>query len=204
MDIYLIRHGECCNVSIAFFDTEKNTMDPPLTEKGMRQAAKLADRCKGIGFDRIVSSDLSRARQTAEQLKIASSCDLSIDPSFREIDMGDIHTKPWEDYPELYAKWRLHLEDLPYPNGENGEDVWNRCRIQLARLLETQYKKIAIVCHGGTIRSILCGVLGIPQHKRFYLGFPLENCSITMIRYGESEKKFYLHTLNDFLHLHDL
>ncbi|MDR1001281.1 MAG: histidine phosphatase family protein [Clostridiales bacterium] len=201
MEIYLIRHGECYNSTIEYYDAEKKTMNPPLTYKGMMQAEKLAVRCKTIGFDMIISSDLLRAVQTAEKIKIVTSCEFSTTPAFREIDMGAIYVKSWDNYPDLYAQWVLHNQDLPYPDGENGEDIWSRCKTQLESLIATHNKKIAIVCHGGTIRSIICGVLGIPQQKRFYLGLLLENCSISIIRYSEKEKRFYLHTFNDFSHI---
>jgi len=171
-----------------------------LSDKGVAQAKKLAIRCKSIGFERIVSSDLSRAVQTAEILVSYAPCGLSADPAFREIDMGDVSAS-WDAYPDVYAQWVLHQEDIPYPNGENGRDVWSRCRISLEKLIALRHKKIAIVSHGGAIRSIVCGVLGIPQQKRFFLGAPLENCSISLIRYDEADKKFYLHAFNDFSHL---
>ena len=177
-------------------------MNPPLTKNGIAQAINLAVGCKSIGFDIIISSDLSRAVQTAEKLKSIASCEFVICPAFREIDMGDIYIKSWNDYPDLYARWILHNDDIPYPNGENGEDVWNRCKTQLDNLVKNQYKKVAIVCHGGTIRSIICGILDIPQQKRFFLGFPLENCSISIIKYNEKDKRFYLHTLNDITNMY--
>ena len=201
MDIFLIRHGECYNSSIEHYDIDKKTMNPPLTEKGLMQAEKLAVRCKNFGFDLIVSSDLSRAIQTAEKMIALAPCELSISSDYREIDMGDVYTKSWNDYPDIYAQWVLHNEDIPYPNGENGEDVWNRCKGQIEKVIAAQHDKIAIVCHGGTIRSIVCGVLDIPQQKRFYLGLPPENCSISIIKHNEKDKKFYLHTFNDFSHI---
>lgn len=201
MDLYLIRHGECYNSSIQYYDVEKKTMNPPLTEKRIEQATRLAARCRGVGFDAILSSDLTRALQTAERIAAAEPEEVQILPAFREIDMGEIYKESWSSYPALYAEWLLHNEDLPYPNGENGADVWNRCKPALDEILEQQYKKVAIVTHGGTIRSILCGVLGIPQQKRFYLGSPLENCSITVLNYNEAEQRFYLHVLNDSSHL---
>ena len=53
MDIFLIRHGECYDSSIEHYNTAKKTMDPPLTDKGIWQAEKLASRCKNFGFDRV-------------------------------------------------------------------------------------------------------------------------------------------------------
>jgi alpha-ribazole phosphatase len=142
MDIYLIRHGESYNSSIEHYDYEKKTMNPPLTKKGVIQAENLAMRCKSIGFDMIISSDLLRAEQTAERILSVAPCDFFTNSAFREIDMGGIHTKSWNDYPELYSQWVLHNEDVPYPKGENGENVWHRCKTQLERLIAVQNKKV--------------------------------------------------------------
>lgn len=201
MDIYLIRHGECYNSPIEYYDHEKKTINPPLTEKGISQAERLGMRCKNIAFDKIITSDLIRAMQTAEKITDIAPCEVSTCSDFREIDMGDVHTKTWDAFPDLYTQWALHNEDIPYPNGENGEDVWNRCKKHLGDLAASQSERVAIVCHGGTIRSIICGVLDIPQKKRFYFGSPVENCSISIVKYNDMDKKFSLHTLNDFSHL---
>jgi len=201
MELYLIRHGECYSPAVEYYDRAKKTMNPPLTEKGIRQAWQLADRCKAIGFDLIISSDLKRAVQTVEAIRSVSSCELRIDPAFREIDMGDILLESWQKYPDLLAEWKRHETDIRYPNGENGTDVWNRCKQPLEQITQMSLDKVAIVCHGGTIRTIVCGLLDLPQQKRFFFGCPPEYCSITIIRYNKEEGSFCLHVLNDFSHL---
>ena len=200
MEIYLIRHGES-EVSLpVYYNEAKRAMDPPLTEKGILQAGKLADRLGTTPFDVIYSSDLDRAVKTAEILNDKIHADFVISPAFREIDMGAIFTRPWSEFPELHAQWILHKEDLPYPEGENGADVWLRCKkVFVDTILPAGYRRIAIVCHGGTIRSILCGLLRIPQQRRFYFGMPPEHCSITTVRFVKGE--FYLHTFNDYSHI---
>jgi len=62
MKVYLIRHGE------TEFNAERKAQgwcDVKLTENGMMQAAELGEGIKNIKFDRIISSDLVRAKQTA-------------------------------------------------------------------------------------------------------------------------------------------
>jgi broad specificity phosphatase PhoE len=105
MEIYLIRHGECFDSSLDYFSSEKQTMDPPLTPKGMEQAHKLANRIKSINFDKIYSSDLCRAIETAEIIKTYIKTDIIITKNFREINMGEIFTKSWEEFPEIYSQW---------------------------------------------------------------------------------------------------
>lgn len=195
MQLYLFRHEDCAAPSIRHYDSEKRTMNPPLTALGIEQARKLSQRCRDLKFDVILTSDLCRAQQTAEILN--ESCQSTVIPNkaFREIDMGDIHTKSWEAFPDIYARWKLHEDDIPYPNGENGNAVWQRCKREIVPLIG-RYQRVAIVCHGGTIRSIICGLLNIPQQKRFCLGLPLENCSITIFQYNDEDEKFYLHVFN--------
>jgi len=201
MEIYLIRHGECDNSSMEYFDEEKQMMNGSLTKKGILQAELLAQRCAEIGFERVYSSDLARAIQTAEKILSLAPCEHTIHPAFREINMGDINKKSWACFPELHARWKLHEEDIPYPNGENGADVWSRCAPRLQEIIRQPHQKVAIVCHGGTIRSIICGILNLPQEKRFFFGNPPENCSISIVRYREEEARFYLHSFNDCAHL---
>jgi len=203
MDIYLIRHAERFSASAEYYNHEKQAMDEPLTQNGLLQAKKLAQRCKAIGFDLIISSDLKRAVQTAEAIQLISTCELKIDPAFREIDMGDILLESWQKYPDLHAEWKRHETDIRYPNGENGTDVWNRCKHPLEQIAQMPLDKVAIVCHGGTIRTIICGLLDLPQQKRFFFGCPPEYCSITIIRYNKEDGRYCLHVLNDFSHLSD-
>ena len=66
-------------------------MNPPLTAKGIRQAEQLAKRCGTMQFDLVISSDLSRAVQTAEKMIAVAACEIVINSAFREIDMGGLH-----------------------------------------------------------------------------------------------------------------
>lgn len=201
MELYLVRHGECEKANMAYFDAEKNYMDQPLTAKGQLQAARLAERLKSVSFDAVYASDLKRAQETAERLlnALTRKPEYVIDKHLREIDMGDVLKTSWDGFPEQYEKWKLHEEDVPYPNGESGTDVWNRCGALTEELLQSPGERIAVVCHGGVIRSLVCGLFGIPQVRRFLFGMPLENCSITVVKQESGQR--YLHTFNDHGHL---
>ena len=101
MEIYLIRHGHCFNSTEEYFNNEKKTIDPPLTSLGVKQANKLAERLKDISFDKIYCSDLDRAIQTAEIIQTTVKSDIIVTPSFREIDMGEIHRNSWNEFPDI-------------------------------------------------------------------------------------------------------
>ncbi|MDD4592336.1 MAG: histidine phosphatase family protein [Parabacteroides sp.] len=197
MDILLIRHGECHHSSLENYNPEKCCPDPALTYNGRRQAEQLAQRFTGKGIEAIYCSDLIRAVETSQIIDSYTKCGVNIDNTFREINMGEIHLSSWDSFPDYFAEWKLHNDDLKYPGGECGQDVWNRCSIALNSIVKSNASRVAVVTHGGTIRVIICGIIGIPQPKRFQLGAPLECCSVSVIRHSESENKFYLHSFND-------
>jgi probable phosphoglycerate mutase len=199
MDIYLIRHGETPMRSKAHYNAEKRTADPPLTEKGVEQARLLSQRLADVPFDRIVSSDLARAVKTARILAENQSCKVETDPRLREIDMGALYQRVWADFPAERAEFLKHERDVPYPGGECGADVWRRASACINEIRQRGGSRVALVCHGGVIRSVACGILRIPQERRFFFGDPPINCSITIVRF--SDGGCHLHTFNDYSHL---
>ena len=200
VEIYLIRHGECVKSSPKYYSIEKKSMNTPLTENGKNQAKKLGEKLKGIHFDKIYSSDLDRAMETSKIINSYINSLIISSKSFKEIYMGSLYlNKTWNDFPEIFEKWKLHKEDIPYPNGENGDNVWQRCKCELERINEIENNRIAIVCHGGTIRSIICGLLNISQEIRFFFGSPPEFCSISKI--VKNDNQYFLHIFNDYNHI---
>lgn len=199
MELWLIRHGEALPACADTYDKEKKTANPGLTPRGFRQASALSERCRFVRFGKIVASDLDRAVETATILAAPGGLSVETDAGFREIDMGRLHSSAWSAFPAYYETWQKHETDLPYPGGECGGDVWTRCEKALERIRICGHGRAAVVCHAGTIRSILCGLLGLPQQKRFLFGDPIENTSITILRMGEGGT--VLHTINDSSHL---
>jgi probable phosphoglycerate mutase len=91
MAIYLVRHGE----------TEANAArvvqlpDAALSPRGREQAARLARRLVGEGIARIRTSDLARARETADLVRAATGALLDVDPALAERDYGAIRGTPY-------------------------------------------------------------------------------------------------------------
>ena len=84
--IYMVRHGETpWNVEGRY----QGQLDPSLTEKGLLQAQATASELAPLGFDAIYSSDLARARQTAEALAAETSLPIQLDSRLREIHQGE-------------------------------------------------------------------------------------------------------------------
>jgi broad specificity phosphatase PhoE len=95
----------------------------------------------------------------------------------------------------------LHREEIPYPNGENGADVWNGAARCCCRLVQEPHEKVAIVGHMAEPPVHRLRRFEIAQQKRFPFGAPPENCSITVMKYIEAENQYFLYTFNDFSHL---
>ena len=118
--IYMIRHGETpWNIEGRY----QGQLDPPLTEKGQQQAQATALKLAPLGFDAIYSSDLTRARQTAEALARATGLPIQFDSRLREIHqgkwqgvlIGDIR-KGW---PDELAGWENDPWNHHPPEGES-------------------------------------------------------------------------------------
>lgn len=199
MKIYLVRHGRqaspLCNVNVE------------LSDKGRYQAALLADRLAlYYQVDAIYSSALDRAVQTAEiigsRLGIQPKAG---NPAWNEIDFGELTGHSDAEIEELYgnfmaARKRME-EDLAFPGGECGRQVWERAYPALCKTAESGYKEAVIVTHGGVIRSLAAGILGMHQKYKLSIARQLENCSITVLDYQPAQKRFTLETLNDSAHL---
>lgn len=200
--IYLIRHGETVwNHSGKY----QGVTDVPLSERGHRQAACLVDYFADIPLDAVYASDLQRARDTAEPL--AASKDLPI--RFRS-ELREIHFGQWEGltYEEITARWPGSIEHM-YSNvstvriegGESFGDLQSRAEQVLAEIAEREEgKSVAVVCHGGTIRCIICSLLGLELDLAW--NFRQANANVSCIEYyGERN---LLSLLNDTHHLKNI
>lgn len=202
MNIYLIRHGRQ--------DSTKCNDNVALCEVGREQARLVGERLKHYPLDALYSSNLIRAKETAQVIKEVLEEGGSILPyetyeDLREISFGEMegieNAEVKKRYMEFFAKRDLLEEDLPNPGGESGQDVYNRSFPIIEQIAASGYENVAIVTHGGTIRSLIAGILGMPQARRFLLGVDLENCSITQIAYYKQKQCFHVERFNDYAHI---
>lgn len=111
MTIVLVRHGE----TAGNFSRVVQPANTPLNETGMRQAQRVAQRLAQLAPLHIVSSDLPRARMTAEPLAALTGLALELEPLLQERNFGDLRGKPWSEFPEGHP----FALDLEPPNGES-------------------------------------------------------------------------------------
>jgi broad specificity phosphatase PhoE len=157
-------------------------LDPALDTEGRSQAIRVAPELAAelpAGQTVVVSSDLSRAAETAASLTSVLGVPLRVDPRLREHGMGS-----WEGltrdevadrYPEQYADW-VAGRPVHGRGGESPAEVADRA---LAALAELPAQPVAVVVtHGGTAGRLMERLLGLgPQHRRVF--GPLANCAWT-------------------------
>lgn len=181
MKLYLIRHGETeDNIHRA----HQGWMDNDINETGVRQAETLRAVLARRQFDRVICSDLRRARHTCSIL-FGEDAPVELDPRLREVDNTALYGRTRD---ELYALWGeeyrencYRIDYAPY-GGESQQSLLDRTADFLRSIAEdTTSEHIAAVTHGGTIRALLAGVLDMPLMTPRLL---IRNCSVTKLEYS--------------------
>ena len=195
--IILVRHGRQ--------NSNKCNVDVPLAPEGVLQAELLAKRLKGESFDIMYTSTLIRAIQTGDIINQELGLDIVRRAGINEIDWGDIvgldHKERFEKYSFFMHERSLRTSDLPFPGGESGEECFNRAYPVIKEMISSEYNSILVVTHGGLIRALICGLLGIPFKHKLDFGSSLENTSLTEFLYDSETELFSLERLNDYNHL---
>ncbi len=154
--LLLLRHGQ------STWNAEgrwQGHADAPLSDLGEAQALDAARRVEAFGFSRVVSSDLQRARRTAEVLAAAAGLAVEVDTDLREIDVGD-----WTGFTraEIEAKWPGELAAWSEGRrestvgGETRTHLTDRARAALVRAAAVAGAgdRVLLVAHGALIRHL--------------------------------------------------
>lgn len=134
--------------------------DTPLNNVGRRQAHQLADRVAGLGIVSLWTSDLSRARETADIVGQRIGLTPQPDARLREGDRGRWEGRRFIDVeqedPALYAAWRRAGPDFRFPGGESLQEHSDRVAAALRDIHAGGRLPALVVCHRGSIRAVLC------------------------------------------------
>jgi broad specificity phosphatase PhoE len=158
--IVLIRHGETLGESSIRYH---GATDVALSREGVAQAHAARRAIPGDGFDRIVSSTLMRAWQTA--LVVARGRAVQLEPDFREVHFGRWEGLTREEIaardPILYEDWQAAPLTFGFPEGEERASFRARVERGLARLMARGDTESAIiVAHKGVVRTIADALTG--------------------------------------------
>jgi probable phosphoglycerate mutase len=145
--LLLVRHGETDWNAAGRLQGQT---DAPLNEHGRRQAATVAGRLAGDGVAAVYTSDLVRAKETAEIIGATLRLGVVVDPDLRERDWGS-----WEG---LTAAERERVEFVGEPQEAHRERVL-RAMHRIAERHPAQ--RVVVVTHGGSMRRVQAAILGV-------------------------------------------
>ena len=174
--LYLVRHGESeANAAHIF----AGQTESPLTERGREQARVVASALQPVHFDRIVTSTLSRTKDTAAEIAADRALTVEVFDELKEIDLGEAAGKPFDEVRGLpnydgegFTQW---------PGGESLEQVVRRAMGVIDRLVaESPGSTICVVGHGGVTRILVSRFMGVlPKLVRV----PAANTNITIVTF---------------------
>lgn len=182
--------------------------DSDLTERGVRHADNIADallqRLRGTEVQ-IRTSDLHRARRTAEIIGSRLGTTPKIDPDLREKSFGEAEGKPQQWLRERTIPLPEHGERLQHdegiPGAETRMDLAQRAYTAMARIQESPAVDQVIVTHGGTITFLIAAWIGMPIEASGRAHFQASSGSITVLRKDPRNVSHQLVQLNDVSHL---
>ncbi len=193
MNIYVLRHGE---TKANKEGRIQGRIDIPLNEYGIALAEITRDgiQKEGLRFDRIYSSPLSRARQTAEIVRGDQEVEIHIDERIIEMGFGESENMLIKDIKEKPENRNLNYcfsvpSKYVAENGaESYEEIMARAKNFLEkelRPLEGQCENVLVVCHGALIRALLLNVNGWDIDRYWEIHQP--NCCMNLITLKDGE-----------------
>ena len=197
LEIVLVRHAEPEWVKDGL-----NVDNPPLTERGRRQADLLARELMGETFDEILVSPLTRTRETAAPILKATGRELVVEPWLEEIRNPLWHGTPAEKAAEAYRADKARSSNERWAGLDGGESVSSfvdRINVGCSLFLEERGivrrdtelpvwqlgpafapgRRILLVAHAGTNSVSICHMLGLAptpwEWERFMIGHATVN-----------------------------
>ena len=159
---YIVRHGETVWNTQGRMQGQK---DSPLTENGLKQAKDVARKLRSIKFDAAFSSDLLRAKRTAEIIALEHELAVDTTQALRERKFGSVEGKTQEelrrDLKDMYETFlsmspeerfsKKFVDDM-----ESDDEIATRF-VTYIREMAVAYagKTVLLVCHGGLMRAFL-------------------------------------------------
>ena len=193
-ELILARHGD---VGPEYAGRYVGHTDLPLSERGRRQAAALAQVLRTARPQKCFTSPAARAVQTAEP----AGLDPTVCDDLREIHFGRWEGKTFAEIcaldPGLVDRWAELHADFEFPGGERVGDFLERTKKIALHMAACPADVVLAVTHGGVIRAILCHLLGLDPRQ--CLLFQVDYASLTKVVLFDG--KGVLAGLNDTCHL---
>jgi broad specificity phosphatase PhoE len=205
LTLLLTRHGHTVRSEPEQYLGQR--IDAPLSERGRADALQLAKRLADVEIDRLLSSPLPRAAETAAILA-AGRLPVVPDDRLMELDYGAWEGTTVEEierrHPADYARYVADPSKFRFADGESGGIVARRVRAFIDELLdwwaETTDRTVLVVGHSSLNRIMLAVLLGTPlrDYRRRYQS---DWASLTVLRWQTRADGPQLLLGNDLSHL---
>lgn len=169
---YIVRHGETDWNLKGFYQGQKDSL---LTRKGIQQAKKVAQGLKYIKFDAAFSSDLLRAKQTAEIIALEHEMIVETKKILRERNYGRLEgtsiAKAQQELKDTFRKFAELSADVrfktPLIDGSESDEKIATRLATFIRETSVAYpeKNVLVVCHGGIMRAFLIHMGFAPKEE---------------------------------------
>ncbi|WP_018132446.1 histidine phosphatase family protein [Effusibacillus pohliae] len=189
-EICLVRHGETLWNRQARL---QGSQDIPLSDIGIEQARTAAAHLSKERWDLLYSSDLSRAKHTAECINQRLNVPHYLEPGLRERNYGSLEGMTRDEIEARYPGVLSQPDQHPIPGLETYEALSQRVRETVESIAQRHPgKRILIVTHGGTINAFLHAITGQRAGA-------IDNTAITRVRYDCG--RWLVDCINDCSHL---
>ena len=199
MRLHLIRHGETTSNAEG---RVQGHLDEPLNDRGLREAALLAERVAEMPIAALYSSTLQRALRTAQIVSQRIEVDLQEREFLMERDVGALSGLTRDDIAKQYPEWRKQRlvpnAERVVPGYENDSAFYERVIPNiLALIADHPHQEVAVVTHGGVIGAFCRHVIGVTVRG----SVELSNASISTYEVREGQEHGQMMSLNDTCHL---
>ena len=188
--IYLIRHAkpDLPHGGKLYY----GSTDYPLSEEGVMMAKRLAEVLRGVEANMVFSSDLRRARETAEIALAGRTCEIRPVRGLREIHLGDWEGRSFDEvrstWNEIYEKRGVSFDSVGPPGGESVKDLQKRTVPVFDEILrDNPCGNIMLFAHGGVIWTLMCNYFGFKLNDIFF--YPMDFCGIHLIERSDGLMK---------------
>ena len=187
METILVRHDE------TNWNKDKRCQDisdTNLNETGLKQAEKLKNYFYSKKIGAIFTSNLKRAKQTADIINFNNRCALYYLEKLREMDQGNFEGIYFKVLNEKYLselkKWRENPNTFRIPNGKTLGEVKERVIVFMNNIVRkySNFSSIVIVSHNLILSSFLCFISS--KNLKYFTDFTLKSASISIIDYSKN------------------
>jgi broad specificity phosphatase PhoE len=179
-EIVVVRHGRTAWNATGRF---QGRTDIPLDDEGRAQAGDVGRMLAGERFDAAVTSDLARARETAEIVLGERDVALAIDPRWGEMRFGTWEGLTWSEIvarqPELAGRSSTSPRYYTPPGGESFDELCARVAEALAALDARVHDgaRALVATHAGPLHALLRVALGQAEADALGIRFAPASCT---------------------------